>query len=125
MVKIEGNPLKIVTGEHTCDPATIDPLMHICLAFASCIAKWLRRYYMSRGITESLYDVDISIEFGSGGTGEACEKIEIVFNTTYENFSNAVKMLESISEECYISRIIKLTKRYTVKCNMCSHSLSV
>lgn len=121
MVKLEGNPVKIVTGEHTCDPATVDPLMHLCLAFASCIAKWLRKHYMCRGITEPLYNVSISMNFEQLYE----ESITIEFSTTYDNYDNAVNVVKNLSEECYIGKIVKLKKTYTVRCDMYKHSIVV
>ena len=119
MIKIQGNPLKIILGEHSCDPYEVDPLMHLCLSFASCIAKWLRRYYTSRGITESLYDVSINLLFDDK------ESIEIIFNTSYENYDNAVKMVDAVSDECYISKIINIQKVYKAKCDMYTYTKCV
>lgn len=119
MVKLEGYPIKIVSGDHACDPATVDPLMHLCLAFASCIAKWLRRHYMLRGITEPIYKATISMDF------DEKESVSIVFETSFDNFDAGVKMLQTISEECYIGRIITLRKNFTLKCDMYTHTICV
>lgn len=119
MVKIEGYPLQIIAKDHACDPSTVDPLMHVCLAFASCIAKWLRRYYMLRDIKEPLYTVTISLDF------DEHESVSIIFDTSYENYENGIRMLSTVSEECYIGKIIKLPKYYTMRSNMYTHTICV
>lgn len=91
MITIRDNPVEVVCGEVVTPACAHNPLHHIKMAVASCLAKHMRNVYLLNDIEPCIIEVDF-----------VNDVIIIVVRCVDCNFDEYLGIIRKVVDRCYV-----------------------